>query len=67
MTVLGAAAQDADSRYATELLKPGTEAPDFTLKDINGAEHTLSQLRGNYVVLDFWLRGVPTAGRMCPC
>ena len=36
MTVLGAAAQDADSRYATELLKPGTEAPDFTLKDING-------------------------------
>lgn len=29
-------------------------APDFTLKDINGKDLTLSGLRGKYVVLDFW-------------
>jgi peroxiredoxin len=29
-------------------------APDFTLKDINGNDFSLSSLRGKYVVLDFW-------------
>jgi len=32
----------------------GTEAPDFTLEDINGKPFTLSSLRGKYVLLDFW-------------
>lgn len=40
---------------AKEKIKEGAEAPDFTLKDINGKDFTLSSLRGNkYVVLDFW-------------
>lgn len=29
-------------------------APDFTLKDLNGEEHTLSDYRGDVVVIDFW-------------
>ncbi len=33
---------------------PGAEAPDFTLNDINGKPLTLSSLRGQYVILDFW-------------
>ena len=32
----------------------GTEAPDFTLNDVNGKPITLSSLHGKYVVLDFW-------------
>ncbi|MBT5712566.1 redoxin domain-containing protein, partial [Candidatus Poribacteria bacterium] len=32
----------------------GQEASDFTLKDGDGAEVTLSALRGNVVLLDFW-------------
>ncbi|MBP5277983.1 MAG: TlpA family protein disulfide reductase [Prevotella sp.] len=32
----------------------GTEAPDFTLNDINGKPLALSSLRGKYVILDFW-------------
>ena len=32
----------------------GAQAPDFTLKDINGKDLSLSSLRGKYVVLDFW-------------
>lgn len=41
-------------------------APDFTLKDLDGKDMTLSSLRGSYVVLDFWgswcvwcIRGIP--------
>ena len=32
----------------------GTDAPDFTLKTIEGEDFTLSSLRGRYVMLDFW-------------
>ena len=32
----------------------GKPAPEFTLKDINGNEFSLSSLREKYVVLDFW-------------
>ena len=32
----------------------GQIAPDFTLPDIDGKPFTLSSLRGNYVLLDFW-------------
>ena len=32
----------------------GSQAPDFTLMDINGKPLSLSSLRGKYVVLDFW-------------
>ncbi len=35
-------------------LDNGAEAPDFTLKDINGNDFKLSSLRGKYVMLDFW-------------
>lgn len=56
-----ATAQDADSKYATELLKPGTEAPDFTIENstakYNGT--SLLSMRGQYVVLDFWASWCP--------
>ena len=32
----------------------GIVAPDFTLNDINGKPLSLSSLRGQYVILDFW-------------
>lgn len=35
-------------------LDNGAEAPDFTLKDLNGNDFKLSSLRGKYVMLDFW-------------
>ena len=36
-----------------EPLKPGTKAPDFTMKDYTGKEHKLSDLEGKVVVLEF--------------
>lgn len=41
-------------KKAKEAVKDGNMAPDFTLKDINGKDFTLSSLRGKYVILDFW-------------
>ena len=32
----------------------GSIAPDFTLNDINGKPLSLTSLRGQYVILDFW-------------
>lgn len=61
-------AQDADSQYATELLKPGVEAPDFQLKGIGGDEEPLrlSDLRGAYVLLDFWASWCPDCRKDIP-
>lgn len=32
----------------------GSPAPEFTMKDVNGKNITLSDYRGRYVLLDFW-------------
>jgi len=41
------------------LLQAGTPAPDFTLADASGAQHSLADFRGKVLVLDFW-------GTWCP-
>ncbi len=58
-TGLFAQEQDLDLQYATELLKPGTPAPDFTLTDINGNSVSLRDLLGRNVVLVFWASWCP--------
>ena len=45
---------DLDTKYATELIKPGTEAPDFELKTPDGDTFRLSSLKDHVIVLDFW-------------
>lgn len=41
-------------KEAAKLVADGCMAPDFTLKDINGKDLSLSSLRGKYLILDFW-------------
>ena len=59
-------AQDLDSQYATNLLKPGTQAPDFTLQTADGKNIKLNSYRGNYVILDFWASWCPDCRKDIP-
>ena len=51
--------EDPDLQYGTELLKPGTKAPDFKLNDINGKSVRLKNFRKKNVVLVFWATWCP--------
>ena len=51
--------EDLDAKYAADLLKPGTPAPEFVLSDINGNAVKMSQFRGKTVVLIFWASWCP--------
>jgi len=45
---LAAAIQKLDA------VQPGNVAPDFMVKDISGNAVSLTECRGNYILLDFW-------------
>lgn len=57
---------DPDAQYATELLKPGTMIPDFTLTTIDGKEFSIRDTRGKYLVLDFWASWCPDCRKDAP-
>ena len=56
--------EDADAKYAADLLKPGTEAPDFVVDSVKN--RSLSYYRGAYVVLDFWASWCPDCRKDIP-
>ena len=58
--------EDLDLKYATELLKPGADAPDIALNTIDGKPFSLKDLRGKYVVLDFWASWCPDCRKDSP-
>lgn len=43
-----------EARLNADLVKVGGTAPDFELTSINGEKVSLSQFRGQYVLIDFW-------------
>ena len=58
---------DFDDKYATELVKPGTVAPDFKMKTPDGKIIPLSKFaKGKTVVLDFWASWCPDCRKDAP-
>jgi len=61
------AEQDMDDKYATELVKAGTAAPDFKMKTPDGKTIQLSKYaQGKTVVLDFWASWCPDCRKDAP-
>ena len=60
------AQKDLDTKYATELIKAGTVAPDFKMKTPDGKTFKLSSLKGKTVVLDFWASWCPDCRKDAP-
>lgn len=61
------AQQDFDDKYATELVKAGTAAPDFKMKTPDGKTIQLSKFaKGKTVVLDFWASWCPDCRKDAP-
>lgn len=59
--------QDMDDMYATELLKAGTIAPDFSMKTPDGETIQLSEYaKGKTIVLDFWASWCPDCRKDAP-
>lgn len=71
LTAVCASAQttpsDADAKYATSLIKPGTIIPDFKLRDSNGKWQKISKvIKGKYTVIDFWASWCPDCRKDMP-
>ena len=60
------AQEDPDVVYGKDLLSVGTVAPSFTLKDIDGKSVSLSDFRGQQVVLQFWASWCPDCREETP-
>ena len=61
------AGDDLDSKYATELIKPGTVAPDFNMVTPSGEKFQVSAFaKGKTVVLDFWASWCPDCRKDAP-
>src|SRR5688572_25956804 len=55
---MAACSRNAAATASAEL-KVGSEAPAFTLKDTSGKEHSLSDYKGKFVVLEWFNEGCP--------
>lgn len=67
LSCLQAQVPDLDEKYAAELLKPGTPAPDFQLNTPDGKTLKFRDFaKGKYVVIDFWASWCPDCRKDLP-
>ena len=59
--------KDMDTKYATELIQPGSVAPDFKMQTLDGKKFQFSKFaKGKTVVLDFWASWCPDCRKDAP-
>ena len=59
--------KDMDSKYATELIQPGTLAPDFKMQTPDGKKFQFAKwAKGKTVVIDFWASWCPDCRKDAP-
>ena len=58
-TSSSASEEDLDKTYAADLIKPGKQAPDFSLEGLDGKTYSLEDFKGKTVVMDFWATWCP--------
>jgi len=58
-SLLAFALISAAAAHGAKVAEVGSRAPDFTLTDINGVEHSLSDFEGKVVVLEWVNHGCP--------
>lgn len=67
MKAQSATEEDLDAKYATELIKPGTTAPDFTMVTPDGKPFQYAEwAKGKTVVIDFWASWCPDCRKDAP-
>ncbi len=59
LTIAGQGGADSQSEGAPSIVTQERPAPDFTLRDLNGAQVSLAQFRGQPVVINFWATWCP--------
>jgi peroxiredoxin len=66
LALFGCSKQEKDKSAPVSQLREGTAAPDFTLKDLNGRDVSLSSLKGKVVFLNFWATWCPPCKEEIP-
>ena len=66
MLVSAAGVVQGKSKHSAVGLGVGYQPPDFTVNDLMGKTHSLSQYRGNVVVLHFWASWCPYCRQEIP-
>lgn len=58
--------EDDENEYGTGLLGSGVVAPDFTISVSDSSFFNLSDLRGSYVLIEFWASWCPDCQEATP-